>query len=265
MVSQTSSVSRATSSSTLPVSKARVSWATSCLLGGGAGRRGRFPPGRGRQAALQGGAGALERAGHRLLAGVEDAGYLAGAEPEDVAQDEDGALAGRQELQRGDERQRDGLAGLVPGLGAGRAVGEPLEEEVRVGLEPDHLAQPGGLGRVKPGRRRAHPRAPAAARSAFRQRLVAIRYSQVRIEERPSKPPRPCQAASRVSCSASSASCDRAEDPVAVHLQLAPVGVDELAERLPVPGPGLGDQVRGHRAILASPPLPSSRRRAYRY
>ena len=35
-----------------------------------------------------------------------------------------------------------------------------------------------------------------AARRAFRHRLVAIRYSQVRSEERPSKAPMPCQAAS---------------------------------------------------------------------
>ena len=33
---------------------------------------------------------------------------------------------------------------------------------------------------------------------------------------------------------------DRAEDPVAVQLQLAPVGLGELAERLPVASPGTG-------------------------
>ena len=40
----------------------------------------------------------------------------------------------------------------------------------------------------------------------FRHRLVAIRYSQVRIDARPSKPGRPFQAAVSVSCRASSAS-----------------------------------------------------------
>ena len=39
------------------------------------------------------------------------------------------------------------------------------------------------------------------------QRVVATRYSQVRTEARPSKPAMPCQAASRISCSVSSASC----------------------------------------------------------
>ena len=90
-----------------------------------------------------------------------------------------------------------------------------------------------------------------AERSAFRQRLVAIWYSQTRTEERPSNPARPCQAASRVSWSASSASSGRAEDPVAVHLQLAPVGADEFAERLLVAGPGPVYQVRAHRATLS--------------
>ncbi len=56
---------------------------------------------------------------------------------------------------------------------------------------------PAGTGR---GRR-------ALARSAFRHRLVAIRYSQVRSDARSSKPPNPRHAASSVSCSTSSASC----------------------------------------------------------
>ena len=42
----------------------------------------------------------------------------------------------------------------------------------------------------------------------------------------------------------------RAEKPVAVHLQLAPVRVDKLAERVPVSGLCPGEQVRCHRATL---------------
>jgi RNA polymerase sigma factor (sigma-70 family) len=50
----------------------------------------------------------------------------------------------------------------------------------------------------------------------------------------------------------------RAEDPVAVHLQLAPVGIDQFAERLPVAGPGPVYQIRAHRTTLSRPrPLPS--------
>ena len=56
------------------------------------------------------------------------------------------------------------------------------------------------LGQFMGGRR-------LADRSAFRQRLVAIRYSQVRSELRCSKPRSPRHADSRVSCTASSASC----------------------------------------------------------
>lgn len=44
-----------------------------------------------------------------------------------------------------------------------------------------------------------------AQRRTLRHRLVAIRYSQVRSEARPSNPARPCQALSSVSWSASSA------------------------------------------------------------
>jgi hypothetical protein len=45
-----------------------------------------------------------------------------------------------------------------------------------------------------------------AERSAFRLRLVAMRYNQVRTEDLSPKSPMPCQAASIVSCRTSSAS-----------------------------------------------------------
>ena len=90
--------------------------------------------------------------------------------------------------------------------GPGALSAKPVEQVIWVGLEPEHLAEPGRLRRVSPaggavtgGRRRAD-------RSASRHRLVATRYSQVRTEARPSNPARPCQADSKVSCSASSAS-----------------------------------------------------------
>ena len=51
----------------------------------------------------------------------------------------------------------------------------------------------------------------------------------------------------------------RAEDPVAVRLQLALVGADEFAERLLVAGPGPVHQVRVHRTTFPLPrPLLSS-------
>jgi cytochrome d ubiquinol oxidase subunit II len=120
------------------------------LLPGGSRGRGRVGGARG--VVAQGRAGALERAGHGLLGGAEDAGRLAGGEPEHVAQDQHGPLPRRQPLHRGDEGQRDRLVGLVPGLGAGCGVGQVLERVVREGLEPGHLAEPGRLGRRGPGR-----------------------------------------------------------------------------------------------------------------
>jgi cytochrome bd ubiquinol oxidase subunit II len=49
----------------------------------------------GRVIAPQGGAGTLKRAGHGLLGGAEDAGRLAGGEPEHVAQEQHGPLPRR--------------------------------------------------------------------------------------------------------------------------------------------------------------------------
>jgi hypothetical protein len=43
-----------------------------------------------------------------------------------------------------------------------------------------------------------------------------------------------------------------AEDSVTVELELAPVGVGELAERVLVPGPGANERPLGHHGILAA-------------
>ena len=68
--------------------------------------------------------------------------------------------------------------------------------------EPTRL----GVGTSTPGGGQFTGGRLLAERSALRQQLVATRYSQVRTDERPSNWARPRQAASRVSCSASSAS-----------------------------------------------------------
>ncbi len=88
---------------------------------------------------------------------------------------------------------------------------------------------------------------------AFRQRLVTARYSQVRMEARPSKPASACQAASSAPCSASSASWAEPSIRVAQRPQLPLVRADELAECVLVPGLGRLDQVCGHPGILAHP------------
>ena len=48
-------------------------------------------------------------------------------------------------MERGEERERYRLAGLVAGLRTGRAVDDALEQRVGIGLEPQHLAKAGGL------------------------------------------------------------------------------------------------------------------------
>ena len=193
--------------STSAVSKAPGEPLNQFLLRGGVRRRGRFPlPARGCRRCR------LARA--RLSALVTDSwvvsrmlGCFAGVESEDVAEDEDGALTGRQQLQGGDEGQRDGFQGLKPGVRSGCAVGEPLEQDVGVGSSQSTSPSRVGAGGSSPGGGALISGRRLADRSASRQRLVATWYSQVRTEARPSNPARPCQADSKVSCSASSASC----------------------------------------------------------
>jgi hypothetical protein len=72
-------------------------------------------------------------------------------ESEDVAQDEDGELARRQDLKGGHEGQRDGFGLLVAGLRAERHVDRTLEEGVWKWLEPYDFAEPGRLRRFNLG------------------------------------------------------------------------------------------------------------------
>ena len=51
-------------------------------------------------------------------------------------------------LQADGERQRDRLVGLVARLRSGGMVGDALEQDVGVGLEPDRLAVAGWLGHL---------------------------------------------------------------------------------------------------------------------
>jgi len=80
---------------------------------------------------------------------LQHAGYLAGVESQDVAQDEDGDLARWQQLQGGHEGQRDGFGLLVAGLRPARPAGGALEEGVRKRLQPDGLVARGRQGRFE--------------------------------------------------------------------------------------------------------------------
>jgi hypothetical protein len=98
-----------------------------------------------------------------------------------------------------------------------------------------------------------------AERSAFRLRLVAMRYSQVRIEgpfrevadTLPGGQHRLLEHVLGVG--------RRAEDPVAVDLQLPSVPVHQLPECVAVALPGPAHQLCGHHLILPSSRLLPSR------
>ena len=70
---------------------------------------------------------------------------------EDIAQDEGGDLARRQDLKGGHERERDRFVLLIAGLRAERPVDGALEEGVGIRLEPYDFAEPGRLGRFDIG------------------------------------------------------------------------------------------------------------------
>ena len=133
--------------------------------------------------------------------------HLGGPEAQHVPEHERGPLPRRQVLDGGHEGERDRLFGLVLRFGPRLRIGESLEQVVRVGLQPHRLTPPGRLDgeEIRPGGHGSGRR--SLARSAFRHRFVAIRYSQVRSEARCSYWPSPRQAASKVSCKMSSASC----------------------------------------------------------
>jgi hypothetical protein len=69
-------------------------------------------------------------------------------ESKDVAQDEHGDLARRQDLQCSHEGQGDGFGLLVAGLRPGRNVDRTLGDGVGKRLQPDDFAEPGRLGRT---------------------------------------------------------------------------------------------------------------------
>ena len=228
---KTSSVSRATSESRSADSYARTNFATISSSGRASGRSAAAG------SVLQAGARPLERAVDRLDGRAQHVGHLARAEPEDVAQDQDGELAGGQDLQGGHEGQRDGLGRLVAGLRSGRHVHRALEERVGIGLEPHDLAEPGRRGRFHPGYVPLLGRAPAG-RPARVQAPVggdpvepgADRGAPLEAGEAlPGGQQRVLQGVLGV--------LQGAQHPVAVHLELAAVRLGQLAERVAVPGP----------------------------
>jgi hypothetical protein len=185
---------------------------------------------------LEAGACALERAGDRFEGGVEHLGYFACGESEDVAQDEDGELAGRQGLEGGDEGQGDGFGLLVAGFGAERHVDSPLHEGVGKWFEPYGLAEPGRLGRLDPGDVPLLGGSPTG-----RTKGVEASVGGDAVEPGAQRGPflEPCEAlpgAQQRVLQGVLGVLEGSEHPVAVHLQFSAVRFGQLLERLTVPG-----------------------------
>jgi hypothetical protein len=96
-----------------------------------------------REPALQVRTSVFKRAAHRLLSGIEHRRDLLCPEAEDVPQDEDSPLTRWQQLEGRHEREGDGLACFNTSIGTGAGVCDSLEEKIRVGLQPHHVA--GGI------------------------------------------------------------------------------------------------------------------------
>jgi hypothetical protein len=62
--------------------------------------------------------------------------------------------------------RRNRFASFVAGLRTRRLGWESLQMHVRVGLEPHHLVEPGGLGQIKPAHLRFQSMACRAQRVA---------------------------------------------------------------------------------------------------
>ena len=184
------------------------------------------------QALPQPGPRALQRGVHRRLRRLEQPRGLLRRAAEDVAQHEHGPRQRREVLDRGDERQLDGLLGERHVLRALAPVGQLLEELVGIGLQPRDLAArarpPRALvERVEAGVRR-DPVQPRANRRAALVRLAPAPRAQERLLDEVL------------------GLLERPEQAVAVDVQLAAVRLDAGAEGLLVERPEvIGDGAHG--------------------
>jgi hypothetical protein len=164
-------------------------------------------------------------------------------EAQHVAQHQRGALARREVLQGRHEPQSDRLPGLVARLRAGRGVRHPLQQDVEIRLQPDRLGPASGLGRLD---HRWHLLGAAPEIAQRVQAAVGRDAVQPRAQRgSPLEAPEPAPGRQQRLLQQVLGILDRAEDPVAVELKLAPVGIDELAERLLVARAGADKSLIG--------------------
>src|SRR5262249_18338549 len=81
----------------------------------------------------------FERAGYRRFGGIEYLRDFSSMEPEHLAQNVDGPLAWRQQLQLSDERERDRFGCLILRLWPRCSIGDAIDERIRIRFDPQHL------------------------------------------------------------------------------------------------------------------------------
>ena len=193
------------------------------------GRRGTGSP-----AVRHRGTSPLQRAGDRFGRQPEQVARFGGAVPEHIAQQQHSPLVGGQQLNRSDEGQRYRLARLVPGFGSWALVRCSLEQDIGVRLQPEHLAQASGF-------RWRHRQGRGLHRSTLRgTQMVQAPVGRHSVQ------PRPHRGAALETLHAQPGGeqgllhhvlrvLERTKHPVAVHLQLTTVRLDQLGERVTVP------------------------------
>jgi hypothetical protein len=181
---------------------------------------------------LQRGTGPLERAVHGGDARVEQRRGLRGRPAEHVSRDQHGSLFWREQLDRRDEGELHRLLGDDLGVGLLVVRGDTFEQPVGIGLEPWNLRErPPVLRGLDP--RPARERVQAGVR---RNAVEPGAERRVAAEGLP-LPPGPeegfLDGVLRI--------FQRAEHPVAVHLQFSAVALDERGERCLVACPRSGE------------------------
>ena len=189
--------------------------------------------------------GALQRAVDTRRGHLERRGRLARRVAEHVAEDEHGALARRQVLERRDEGELDALALLVARLRAGEPVLD-AQRLIRIGLHPDRFDE--GLGQSVPwvGRRgvvdRQHALGPALDRPQ-----AGVGRDRVEPRAQRASPLELGQPAPRVQQRLLERVLGvghRAEHPVAVGVQGAAVGLNKPSEGVLVARAGRREELR---------------------
>ena len=126
--------------------------------------------------------------------------------------------------------------GLISGLRAVRAVREPCQERIRVGLQPGDLTEPArfrqGQARWRPAGLRAAARRPQRVQAAVCRDLVQPGAQRGTLLEAGQVLP----SGQQLLLQRVLGVLQRTEQPVAVRLQLTPVRCDELTERVMVSG-----------------------------